>query len=391
MITNEEFINKVKSIVGTEYVFLEKYQGSKKKIEVMHNCSSCGFNKFYVTPDAFFRHNYKGRVRCPICRSEQGRKPRISSSDFIRKVNSIVGDEYTVIGEYQGMEKHVDIKHNACGNSFSVIPGNFIRKGTRCPFCYGNNHKTSSNFIKEVKKLVGSDYSVLSNYKNATDKVSIRHNKCGNQYYVAPYSFLSGHRCPKCSNTEKGIKVSKALTKTNDKYLEELYEETAGTIKSLEPYVNSQFPIRHECTDCGHVFLAAPTDIINHGSRCPSCKGSSGEHKIKQILDCKNISYEYPKKFSDLKDKTMLHYDFYLPDYGILIEYQGEQHYHPISLFGGEEKFKTQKYHDCLKRSYAKEKGYSLVEICYKNSSIKEISDIINEELIQHRSAAHPS
>ena len=31
--------------------------------------------------------------------------------------------------------------------------------------------------------------------------------------------------------------------------------------------------------------------------------------------------------------------DFFLPDYNIAIEYQGEQHFKPIKYFGGEKRF----------------------------------------------------
>ena len=37
-----------------------------------------------------------------------------------------------------------------------------------------------------------------------------------------------------------------------------------------------------------------------------------------------------------------MYIDFYLPDYNIFIEYNGEQHYVPIEHFGGELQFSEQ-------------------------------------------------
>jgi hypothetical protein len=41
-----------------------------------------------------------------------------------------------------------------------------------------------------------------------------------------------------------------------------------------------------------------------------------------------------------------LSYDFFLPDFNLLIEYQGRQHFIPVERFGGEETFKIQLEHD---------------------------------------------
>ena len=81
----------------------------------------------------------------------------------------------------------------------------------------------------------------------------------------------------------------------------------------------------------------------------------------------------------------MLPYDFYLPDYNILIEFQGEQHERPIKYFGGEKKFKVQKIHDQLKRDYAIKNNITLLEIWYWD--IKNITDILNKALGSQLSA----
>lgn len=62
-----------------------------------------------------------------------------------------------------------------------------------------------------------------------------------------------------------------------------------------------------------------------------------------------------------------LSYDFYLPKYNLLIEYQGRQHYAPIELFGGEEGLKIRRKYDNKKRAYAKSHSIDLLEISYKD------------------------
>lgn len=50
-----------------------------------------------------------------------------------------------------------------------------------------------------MKSLVGEEYTVLSDYQNAFTPVKMRHNVCGREYPVAPAKFTSGgRRCPAC-------------------------------------------------------------------------------------------------------------------------------------------------------------------------------------------------
>lgn len=73
------------------------------------------------------------------------------------------------------------------------------------------------------------------------------------------------------------------------------------------------------------------------------------------------------KRFDDLYGNynRKLSYDFYLPTYNLLIEYQGKQHYCSVELFGGEAGLKIRKEYDDKKREYAKNNNINLLEISY--------------------------
>ena len=42
--------------------------------------------------------------------------------------------------------------------------------------------------------------------------------------------------------------------------------------------------------------------------------------------------------------------DIYIPEINLAVEYQGQQHYEPVALFGGEEGFKNTRFRDERKR-----------------------------------------
>lgn len=67
----------------------------------------------------------------------------------------------------------------------------------------------------------------------------------------------------------------------------------------------------------------------------PFCKTKSKGEKITSIfLKNNNINFEIQKTFSDLKNKKLLRFDFYLPKNNILLEIDGEEHIRPVN-FGG--------------------------------------------------------
>lgn len=68
-------------------------------------------------------------------------------------------------------------------------------------------------------------------------------------------------------------------------------------------------------------------------------KGSNGEQIIATLLKEHDITYIQEKTFKDFRYKDtggIPRYDFYLPDYNILIEYDGEQHFKPVEIWEGE-------------------------------------------------------
>lgn len=81
-----------------------------------------------------------------------------------------------------------------------------------------NKKKTTEIFKKEVFELVGDEYDVLGEYINALAHILIRHNKCGNEYPVAPAKFLYGNRCPICSSSKGENFISSFLIKHSINY-----------------------------------------------------------------------------------------------------------------------------------------------------------------------------
>lgn len=203
--TDKQFKQEVFDLVGDEYIFLDSYVNSYTKIKVKHN--KCG-SIYGVTPNAFFKGN-----RCPYCYGT----PKKTDSQFKQEVYDLVGDEYTFLDAYIATDTKLRVKHNKCGNVYKVQPNAFLH-GSRCPYCGVNAKKTNEQFQQEIYDLVGDEYTFLDNYVNKRTKLRVKHNKCGNTYEVTPGNFLQGSRCPYCSNSKGEDIINKILKSLGIKY-----------------------------------------------------------------------------------------------------------------------------------------------------------------------------
>jgi len=116
-----------------------------------------------------------------------------------------------------------------------------------------------------------------------------------------------------------------------------------------------------------------------HGSGCSTCKESKGERTIRHILEENDITFEAQKSFNDCKNKRQLPFDFYIPSKGLLIEYDGEQHYRSVAHFGGDVKFLERKANDQIKTEYARMNGHTLLRIPYWDYD--RISEILSRSM----------
>lgn len=288
-----------------------------------------------------------------------------TNEQFKKEVYDIVGDEYTFLDPYVNNKTEIRVKHNKCGNIYKITPNHFLR-GIRCPFCSSNNGKTDTQFQKEVYDLVGDEYLFLEHYVNNYTKLKVKHNKCGHIYKVTPSNFLLGTRCPYCADYGQP-------KKTDAQFKREVYNLVGDGYTFLDPYIDSGTKLRIKHNKCGNIYEVRPSDFFSHNSRCPYCNSPKGETIISKILDTLNVNYEAQKTFNDLKDVQLLSYDFYIPSQNILIEYQGMQHYQAIDYFGGESKFRYQQKHDKMKSDYAESNNYNLITVPYTEDTFSKI------------------
>ena len=186
----------------------EQYKNYDSELTIKCECGS----KF-STSYRGFKYGHQKQV-CDECgRKNKSLKQRKNIKTFIEEVYKLVGEEYTVLGEYINNHTEILMRHNCikCNNNeFPITPSNFLG-GVRCLKC---RHEVLSiklrlsheEFKNKVYKLRKDEYTLLSEYTGSKNDIKVRHNSelCSNYVYeVQAGSFLSGCSCPKCFNLKK--------------------------------------------------------------------------------------------------------------------------------------------------------------------------------------------
>ena len=375
--THQEFVAEI-AIKHPNIEILSTYVNSRTKISC--KCKVCGY-KWDVLPTSLSRG-----CGCQICGFEKIRRKLLSNTDeFIEKLNS-VNPNILVMSEYVSAQQKMLFKCKVCGNEFKMRPCSALN-GNNCPKCSRRSRRESQllsndEFILRLNKY-NPNVEPLEKYKGAHTKIRCRCKIHNQEWSTTPGELYLGSGCPECY-TER---IRKALSWSKDEFVMRL-EKVNSNIEVLGEYINIQTAIECRCKKCGYIWYPKPNNLIyGKVTGCPKCQSySKGEDRIQEYLELNHVQYRIHKTYPDLLGigGKRLSFDFYLPDYNLLIEYQGQQHENPttfgnMSIEEASKQFEIQQEHDRRKRNYAQNHEIKLLEIWYCNYN--NISQILDEKL----------
>jgi hypothetical protein len=386
-ITKYNVIEKFREKHGDKYDYSQvDFKSSNKDVVII--CKNHG--SFLIKPSSHIK-GYK----CKQCNIQNIRQKAFDK--FVKQSHQKYGDLYDYSKVvWINKTTEIKIKCNKHNIEFSQTPQTHL-KYSCCIECVEHIKKVPEN----VKTLsIEKSHNQLSSENVKTKDIKIAHNKLSPEEFIKRCSkihqnkydyskteyiktdlkvsilcpmhgifeqlasaHLAGHGCAKCSQERIGL--SRRLSHQT---IIEMFRKIHGDTYdySMMNYVGMHTEITILCFEHG-AFSQTPHHHIYSQNKCPFCsnKVSRGEKKIINILDEFNVNYTHQKKFDDCKNIFCLAFDFYIEEYNLIIEYDGKQHFEPVSFFGGEEKFNKQKKNDDIKNNYCKEKNINLLRIRY--------------------------
>lgn len=301
-----------------------------------------------------------------------------TKEEFLKKIKSNLGNEFNNYDftntSFKNTRAKILVVCKLHGEFEIFTKSLMYYKHCGCPKChYKTKRLTNEQFIKEAKKINSQyDYSLVD-YKNSRTKVKIICPEHGS-FFARPGDFLRDKNgCPSC----RYLNVGKKLASNTEEFIKKAKEVHGSKYDySLVYYINNSIKVKIICPEHG-LFWQKPNAHLSYQG-CPKCRTSHGESHVRNFLKKNNIVFEEQKRFENCKDDRKLPFDFYVPEKNLLIEYNGIQHYR--NSFGIKiHEWHRYKHHDWLKRKFAKENGFNLLTISYKDDKI--IENILKEEL----------
>lgn len=363
-LTHEEFIERVAKnnpnieVIGT-------YVRSKDHIKCRCKIHNCDWEPLACDVST-------GKGTCPQCLSEQqSKKFRKSNEQFLDELYQI-NPNIEPLEEYRGRHAKIKCRCKVCGHEWDVVPGSILN-GHQCPACANRMVKPLEQITAELEAISPNIEIIGGMYENSKSKLRCRCRVDGYEWTSNSTRLLRGDGCPRCSKNER---------KTTSRFIEEM-SAINPSVAILGEYINANTKILCRCEN-GHDFEMRPMNLIS-GEGCPHCRETKGERKIRAYLTLNNISFIPQHYFEGCNAERKLWFDFYLPNFNICIEYDGEQHFRPVT-FGGKSdtkadaRFQMTQLRDEIKTRYCEENNITLIRIPY--TDFDKIENILDKQLL---------
>lgn len=210
------------------------------------------------------------------------------------------------------------------GHIWKPIVRRILYNKNWCRQCENDKKRYSLKFIKFI---INKKRGILLTkvYKNAVLPLSVKCGKCKHIWKTSFSRISTGSWCPKCAGNKKYT-------------IKEVQKEikTRGGILLTKKYINGITSLDVICNKCKNIWHPTFNSVLNN-HWCPTCC-RQGQKQIKLFNILKNIFSKYKvennySKFPWLKNKNKIgiqRLDVYIHTLKLAIEYDGEQHYHPI-------------------------------------------------------------
>lgn len=302
---------------------------------------------------------------------------------FITKAIQKYGTLYNYsLTKYIGFNEPTTIICSIHGE-FQRTPYQHIHRNIGCGMCgkikaSTQRRKSIDILIDQIYQIHGDRYDCSNiNYVNDKTKIELICKDHGS-FFISPAELLRQKQgCKQCGV----LSSSKSRSWTYDEFVKQanmVHNYKYDYSKSI--VINSINEVEIICPTHGSFYMMIGNHI--HGKQqCTSCSAieSTNEKLIAEYLTNQNILFFREKIFNGLFGKTNkgpLRYDFYLPTYNLLIEYDGEHHYQPIR---GEHNLIQTQINDLKKDEYARVNGIDLLRIPFTQKD--HIIDLIEQQL----------
>jgi Zn finger protein HypA/HybF involved in hydrogenase expression len=293
------------------------------KSPILVRCNEC----LYEWTTSLSTINSGRRTWCPKC---GGSKPQTHEEVKGR----LLALGIALKSPYSNNKVPVEVECLKCGHCWKARPSDMLKAKdkTGCPRCHGGARRD----YQDIKAVVEKDgYSVLisTGYINAHQKLEVFCTTCKRLRYQTFDKIQQGKGCVFCAG-----KVKKTIEEVA------AFGQSLGFTLVSGEYVNIKSTLSWRCEN-GHILSRTLSNL--RARSCPECHSGRSKPQFELLKIVKLIYKEFEvsdnyRGFKWLRHKASQEIDIFIHGLKIAIEYNGVQHYKPVSVFGGEKAFKNQ-------------------------------------------------
>jgi|688.fasta_scaffold192500_2 very-short-patch-repair endonuclease len=241
-----------------------------------------------------------------------------------------------------------------------------------CPYCVNqklcDNNECKECFNKsfashEKAKFWSSKNSISPRqiFKGSGKKYWFDCDKCCHEFYMS-LTHISGRNswCPYCSNKQMcdNDDCKECFNKSFASHEKAKFWSLKNTKNPRHLFQGDSDRYWFNCDKCSHDFETLLYNVKS-GYWCPYCVNKT-ETKLYKILKEKYPTIIHQFKVEWCKNKTYLPFDFCIPEYKIIIELDGPQHFIQIMNWKSPEE---QLITDTYKEKSANQNGFSIIRL----------------------------
>lgn len=360
---------------------------SKSRVKV--ECDYCG-----VIYSTTFASYYDGKEKfhksaCPKCAGKKAseiNKGKRAEERYKTVVEICIKNDYVLLSKAEDFKhfrsarvKYICPKHGEKTTSLD----SFIR-GHSCSNC--GRELASKRLRKEIedveKEMLDKHGNMLLNKEEYVDantvNLKVKCKKC-EKVFMTSFSIYKRLKCgcPYC-----GRQISHNSKRFSPNDVEDIINSVNNNVLlNKEDYCkNNVLNLKIKCGKCNNIYITSLTNYQYGKISCNKCSSKESRHEkeIRELLESNNIAFEQQKRFLECTDKRQLPFDFYLPNYNLCIEYDGEFHYlkrsHDWKTKNPDESLFYVQRHDQIKDEFCQNHGIELLRIPYwEKDNLKEI------------------
>lgn len=250
---------------------------------------------------------------------------------YIARVIAKHGNNFGVSeSDYVSLKIPINVFCKTHKVSIPIYAASHLTYHNPCKQCMRD--KKFAEYVPKVLNAMKANFPDMELVSEVTDfncEVTIRcprHGEFSAQSDSITFNRMGCQKCGREIATKKRLGSQRIAFSEFKRRFTERYGSKLNLISSKSDYQNFKSLLTVTCSDPSHPeFKNTAKDLLRyHG--CKNCKESWGERLTRLALEDLGIKYEQEKRFASCRDRKELPFDFWLPKFSTLIEFQGKQH-----------------------------------------------------------------